>query len=100
VDNIYVSHPQSLSTTVLFLDGGVSRFSYNLDQSAKVSAIIPPMKLQFVIIHWYRVLQDREKTCQILNRPTCKHFMFLQKYKKQFFCGHNILTEGVFSQSL
>jgi hypothetical protein len=27
--------------------------------------------------------------------------MFLQKYKgKQFFCGHNILTEGVFVTQL
>ena len=37
------------------------------------------------------------KTSLIFNRPTLKHVMFLQKCKdKQFFCGHNILTEVEF----
>jgi len=30
-----------------------------------------------------------------------KHVMFLQKYEdKQYFCGHAILTEGVFATKL
>jgi hypothetical protein len=54
------------------------------------------MKQQFVITHWYIILQETEKTWLILNTPTL-NAMFLQKYKdKQFFCGHNILTESVF----
>jgi hypothetical protein len=37
---------------------------------------------------------------QILNRPTLKHVMFLQKYKeKQFVFGYMILTEGVMQSS-
>jgi hypothetical protein len=94
--SIYASNPQSLSTIVLFLDGSVSRFGYNLDRSAKLSVITLPMKQQFVITHRHTTLKERKKTRQILNRTTCKHVMFLQKYKKKQFCGHNILTEGVF----
>jgi hypothetical protein len=36
-----------------------------------------------------------------MNRPTLKYVTFLQKYKeKQFFCGHTVLTEGVFVTQL
>jgi hypothetical protein len=55
------------------------------------------MKQQFVITHGDTILQETEKTWSILKRPTMKHVMFLKKYKdRQFFCGHNILTEGMF----
>ena len=51
---------------------------------------------QFVVTHRYIVLQETGKTWQIIDRPTFKHIVFLRKYKrKQFFYGHNILTEGV-----
>jgi hypothetical protein len=38
------------------------------------------MKWQLVVTHQYTVLQEPEKTRQIINRPTVKHVMFLQKY--------------------
>jgi hypothetical protein len=52
------------------------------------------MKLQYVLTHWHKFYRTQE----ILDsRPTVKYVMFLHKCKdKQFFCGHNILTEGVF----
>jgi hypothetical protein len=34
------------------------------------------MKQQFVITLRYTILQEREKTWQILNRPTLKHVVF------------------------
>ena len=44
----------------------------------------------------YSFTRDRTKLT-LLNGPTRKHVVFLRKYKdKQFFCGYNILTEGVF----
>jgi len=37
----------------------------------------------------------------MLSSQTLQHVMFLQKWKdKQFVCGHNILTEGVFVTQL
>jgi hypothetical protein len=39
------------------------------------------MKQQFVVTHRHTILQEAEKTWQILNRPTLKHVMFLRKYK-------------------
>ena len=55
------------------------------------------MKQQFVVTHQYTIFQETEKTWPILNKPTLKHVMFLQKCKdQQLSCGHNILTEGVF----
>ena len=36
------------------------------------------MKQQFVITQQYTVLQDKEKTLHIINKPTLKHLMFLQ----------------------
>jgi hypothetical protein len=54
------------------------------------------MKQQSVVSRRYTVLQEIEETWQILNTPTRKHAMFLRKYEERiFFCGHNILTEGV-----
>ena len=54
------------------------------------------MKQQFIISHWYTVLQKTEKLWPMLNWPPVKDVMFLQKYKgKQFVCGYNIVTEGV-----
>jgi hypothetical protein len=59
------------------------------------------MKLQFVVTHWYKILQETEKMWHILNRPAFKHIMFVHKYReKQFFCGNKILTEGVFVTQL
>jgi hypothetical protein len=59
------------------------------------------MKQQFVVIHLYIVSQETEKTWQVLNRPTFKHVMFLWEYKEShIFCGHKILTEGVFVSQL
>jgi hypothetical protein len=55
---------------------------------------------EFVLTHRYTILEDTEKTWQIINRPTLKHVTFLDKYKeKQFSCGH-VLTEGVFLTQL
>lgn len=43
-------------------------------------------KQQFFVTHRYTVLQDKEKTWTILNRPTIMHVMFLRKYTgKQLF---------------
>jgi hypothetical protein len=59
------------------------------------------MKQQFVVTNTYSFLQDTGKTSPILNRRTFKHVMFLLKYKdSNVFCGHNILTEGVFVTQL
>ena len=49
------------------------------------------MKQQFVVTHWYTILQDKENTWQILNKQTCEHAMFLWKHKLKIF----FLTEGV-----
>ena len=55
------------------------------------------MKQQFVITHPHTFLQEMEITWQFINRPTLKYGVFLQKYKdNKYFCGHSILTEGVF----
>jgi hypothetical protein len=59
------------------------------------------MKQQFAITHWHTIWQETEKTWRMLSSQTLKHVMFLQKCKdKQFVCGHNILTEGVFVTQL
>ena len=59
------------------------------------------MKQRFVVTHQYTVLQETERTWVILYRPNLTHIMFLWKYKnQQFFCGHNILTEGLFVTEL
>jgi hypothetical protein len=59
------------------------------------------VKQQFVITHQFRIFQETENTWLILNRTALKHVMFLRQYKdKQFFCGHNILTEGLFVMHL
>jgi hypothetical protein len=36
------------------------------------------MKQQFVITHQHTILQETEKTWQLLNRPKFKHVMFLR----------------------
>ena len=52
--------------------------------------------IKHVNAHRYIVLQETGKIWHIISRPTFKHVAFLRKYKrKQFFYGHNILTEGV-----
>jgi hypothetical protein len=54
---------------------------------------------------------DAQATCRnppthkeivpIASRPKLQHVTFLLKYKdKQFFCGHNILTEVMFVTQL
>jgi hypothetical protein len=54
------------------------------------------MEQQIVVTQQYTILQETQKTPQIINRPIFQHVMLLRKYKeKQFLCGHNILTEGV-----
>jgi hypothetical protein len=59
------------------------------------------MKQKFVVTHRYTILEETEEARQIINGTTVKHVMLLQKYKeKQFFCDHNILTEGVFVTQL
>jgi hypothetical protein len=48
----------------------------------------------------YNFTGDRKNLTDI-NRPTIRHVMFLRQYKeKQFFCEHNVLTEGVFVTQL
>ena len=55
------------------------------------------MEQPFVITHLYTALQEIKKIDMIINRTTFKHVTFLRKYKeKQCFCGHKILTDGVF----
>ena len=98
--NIYVSNPQSLSTTVLFLDGSVSRFSYDLDRSGKLSVIILPMKQLSVITHRYTILQERGKNHDTFLIDQHVSMLCFTKIKEvSFFCGHNILT-GVFLTQL
>jgi len=57
------------------------------------------MKQQFIVFHRHTMRQeklDRSSTDQHY-----KHVMFLQKCEdKQYFCGHNILREGVLSTKL
>ena len=55
------------------------------------------MKQQFAVTQRYAVLEETEKTWQILNKPTFKHVVFFRKYKQKqfFFCGYKILMEGV-----
>ena len=49
------------------------------------------MKQQFVATH------QTGQVWQILDRPTCKHVMFLRHYRaKHFFCGYYVLTGSVF----
>jgi len=49
------------------------------------------------ITHQYTVLQETEKTCQILNRTKSKCGVFKKMMEQAvFFCGNNTLTEGVF----
>jgi len=44
----------------------------------------------------YTTLHEREKSWPVFNTPTLKYVVFLLKYKeKQFFSGHNLLTEAV-----
>ena len=51
------------------------------------------MKQQFVVNHRYTVLQEAEK----VDRSVIdQHLSMVCLYDKQFSCGHNILTEGVF----
>jgi hypothetical protein len=58
------------------------------------------MKQQFVVTQQYKILQETGKLDQS-SRPTLKHVMFLRKNKdKELFCGHNILTVGVFVTKL
>jgi len=39
------------------------------------------MKLLFIVNHRYIILQETEKTRQILNRQALKHVTFLRKYE-------------------
>jgi hypothetical protein len=56
------------------------------------------MKEQSDAIQQYTILQEKEKKMWLIHtRPELKLVMFSQKYKdKQYFRGHNILTESVF----
>jgi len=58
------------------------------------------MKQQFFITHRYTILQQTEKTWPILNMPAFKHVTFRKHQDKQFYCGHDIMTEGVFVTQL
>jgi len=51
------------------------------------------MKQQSVVNHRYTVLQERGKVDRSAKDQNLSMLCF---YDKQFFCGHNILTEGVF----
>jgi len=57
-------------------------------------------KQQFVVTHRHTALMGTEGTWPILNRPTLKLVMFLWKYQKPMFCGHNVWTDGVFVTQL
>jgi hypothetical protein len=54
------------------------------------------MKQQIVVTHRYTVLKEREKIDRSIINQHVGIWCFLRKYEKQFFCGFNILTEGVF----
>jgi hypothetical protein len=55
------------------------------------------MQQQFAVTHRYKRLQEKDKPSPILSRLTHQHGTFLRKYEAmQLFCGHSILTEGVF----
>ena len=43
------------------------------------------MKQQFVVIHRHAVLQETQKTREILKTPRLKHVVFLRKYEKKQF---------------
>jgi hypothetical protein len=51
------------------------------------------MKQQFVVNHRYTVLQETEKFDVSAVDQNLSMFCL---YDKQFSCGHNILTDGVF----
>jgi hypothetical protein len=59
------------------------------------------MNEKFFIAHRYTIIKATEKTWQILNTSKFKHSTFLRKYnEKNFFCGHNILTESGFQTQM
>jgi len=51
------------------------------------------MKQQFVVNHRYTVLQETE---EVDRSVIDEHISMVCFYDKQFSCGNNILTEGVF----
>jgi len=54
------------------------------------------MKQEFVATHGYTILQEVDKTWQILHRPAFTRVtLLLKRREKQLFCGINILLEGV-----
>jgi hypothetical protein len=55
---------------------------------------------QLVATNKYKIVEETENTWPILSRPTLKHFMFLRKNKKKFYCGHIILTDVEFLTQL
>jgi hypothetical protein len=46
----------------------------------------PLKKQQFVGASRYAILQETEKSWQMLNRPAFKNVMFLRKYQEKLFC--------------
>ena len=54
---------------------------------------ISHMKEQFLVTHRYTVLQQTERTRTMFSRPTLKRYI---RTSNLFFCGHSILTEGVY----
>jgi len=69
-------------------------------------SLVPPSFLPFLtyflfsyhnLTYQNTMLQETEKSCRVLNGLTKRHVRFWWIYKeKQFFCGHNFLTEVVF----
>jgi hypothetical protein len=51
------------------------------------------MKQQPVVTHQYMILQETEKTWQILTRPIHRHVMFTKVCQEEIFCRHKILTK-------
>ena len=75
----------------------VLKLCYFMIRHMDGSYVMLLMKQQFFMSHWYTVLQEPEKLWPMLDWSTVEHVMILQKYKgKQFVCGYNIVTKGVF----
>jgi len=79
----------------------------NTKQSLKYTLVLMTDGLSFIykqlktnwtgVTQQYTVLQETEKTWQILNRPKLKRCVFKKIMEHGFlFCGNNTLTEGVF----
>jgi hypothetical protein len=53
------------------------------------------MKQQYVIIHWYAVLQEEEKTWLVMNGATLRHVMFCENMGRR-----NCFVEPTFWQNV